>query len=180
MISRIMDEKELLRQIRSGDTAAFNELVILYQPKIVQHCLSIVKDYESAQDLSQEAFLRAFSKLNTFEGNASFYTWVFRIAHNLSLNYLKKVQKTHLREFREEIFIPSTDVSSKKQATEEVFVEAMKKLDQKQRVVFEMYEIEKRPQKEIAHLLNIPLGTVRSRLHYARRKMRAIVSELLK
>lgn len=166
-----MDEKELIKLSLQGDEKAFSSLMLLHQEMVFRHCLSIVKDEEIAQDLKQEAFLHAYQHLNTFRMEAKFSTWIWRIAHNLCLNYLKKRRLTELP-YKEELL-------SEPPARKEIDPEMMQKiheglntLAQEHRIVFEMYELQGMPQKQIAAQLNVPYGTVRSRLHYARKKLR--------
>jgi RNA polymerase sigma-70 factor (ECF subfamily) len=175
-----MDEKEIIRKIKEGDQTAFTELFATYQPKILQHCLSVVKDQEIAEDLSQETFLQAYKKFDTFRQDSSFYTWLFRIAHNLSLNQLKKMKKGKIEEFHDESFLQLPVQQQEHPELEKAVQEGIKTLNEKHAEVFKLYEIEKKSQKEIAMLLNIPNGTVRSRLYYARRKMRSYLSNYTK
>ncbi|MFN0065919.1 MAG: RNA polymerase sigma factor [Chlamydiales bacterium] len=160
-----MDEEKLIRKSREGDEAAFGELVTSCREKIMRHCASIVHDEEAAQDLVQETFLRAYTHLNTFAARSSFYTWVWRIAHNLSLNYVKKNRN-------EELF--DENIGKSAQLSTEMYDEVLALLPPKQRVVFALYYIENLSQKEIGERLNIPYGTVRSRLHYAREKLASL------
>lgn len=166
-----MQEKELIIKARAGDEEAFASLVSLYRAKIFQHCLSIVKDEEIAQDLVQETLIHAFRHLDTFRMQSSFYTWLYRIAHNLSLNYLKKDKRAKERELKEEIFLTAAKEEVEEDNFDTKLREILKDLPPKQRIVVEMYYLEHIPQKEIAARLNIPPGTVRSRLFNARKKI---------
>ncbi|NGX54441.1 MAG: ECF RNA polymerase sigma factor SigW [Chlamydiae bacterium] len=174
-----MGEKELIERSQKGDEEAFSELMGLYQPKIFQHCLGIVKDEEIAQDLTQETFLHAYQHLDTFHGRSRFYTWIYRIAHNLSLNFLKKTHRTQEFEFKEEL-LPAGLISEDQLENEEfnqALQAALQTLPPKQRIVFEMYDLQHIPHKEIAVKLDISPGTVRSRLYYARRKLRPLLAQ---
>jgi RNA polymerase sigma-70 factor, ECF subfamily len=172
-----MDERELIQKSLEGEEGAFDILVEQNWPSVYRHCLRIVKDEESAQDLAQETFLHAFQHLPSFRREASFSTWIWRIAHNLSLNYLKKRRYSE-QELKEELLPPK--FFAQKEIDEELMLKiqrAMESLSPKFRLVFEMYDLKHIPQKEIAVKLGIPHGTVRSRLFYARKKIREFLGE---
>lgn len=162
-------EKEIIARCLQGDKEAMDQLVKENWARVYHHCLRIVQDEGAAEDLAQETFLKAFAHLDTFKQKSKFSTWVWRIAHNLSLNYLKKL---HRDEPLKEEIIPGEEVSVEEKEFFEQVEEAMKVLDEKHRIVFELYDLKHIPQKEIAAELDIPHGTVRSRLHYARQKIR--------
>lgn len=162
-----MQDDELIQKSLQGDDEAFGELVKKYSPNVFQHCFSMVKDVEIAQDLTQETFLRIFKNLGSFHHRARFSTWIWRIAHNVTLNYLKKKRPTE-EKFIEEIMGEKTEDREKLvDMTEE-----LNRLSPKHRLVMQMYYQENLSQKEIAAKLNIPCGTVRSRLHYARGRIK--------
>ncbi len=165
-----MDEHSLIEQSRKGNREAMDQLVRTHWDRVYHHCLRMVHDEKMAEDLAQETFVRAFEHLETFQERAQFSTWVWRIAHNLSINYLRKL---HVKEqaLNEELF--SAEVDKEEGAFMEQVKRALETLDEKHRIVFELYDLEHLPQKEIAAQLDIPHGTVRSRLHYARLKVRA-------
>lgn len=154
-----MDEKELIDKTLEGDEKAFEQLVKNHRDQIFHHCLDIVKQSAAAEDIVQEAFIHAYQHLKNFNRRSSFYTWLFRIAHNLALNYLKKESRRHEIEEKMDV-APSIDRAQ--------FKELLPLLPYKQRIVFEMYYIDQLTQKEIGKKLGIAHGTVRSRLHYAR------------
>ncbi|MCC5831935.1 MAG: sigma-70 family RNA polymerase sigma factor [Chlamydiales bacterium] len=164
-----MQEEELLEKSLNGDKEAMDILVREHWDRVYHHCLQIVQDESMAEDLAQETFVHAFKHLYSFKRRSLFSTWIWRIAHNLSLNYLKKKHR-HERPLIEEI-LPSQEQQEEREFYLRV-EEALKTLDEKHRVVFELYHLKQISQKEIATLLNIPHGTVRSRLYYARLKVR--------
>jgi RNA polymerase sigma-70 factor, ECF subfamily len=167
-----MDERELIQKSQQGDEEAFAQLMYAHQGMILRHCLSLVHDQEIAEDLTQEAFVQAYRHLARFRMEAHFSTWVWRIAHNLALNYLKK-HRVIEQEFQEGILHPHS--LSEEGVTEEYMSKiraAMERLPAKHRVVFEMFALKRIPQKQIAATLGLACGTVRSRLHYARKKIK--------
>ncbi|MBS0623604.1 MAG: RNA polymerase sigma factor [Verrucomicrobia bacterium] len=164
-----MEEKELIRKSRNGDMAAFEELLLLHRNKIFAHCLQLTKDESAAEDLTQEACLKALHNLPGFKEHAAFGTWLWRIAHNLCLDYLRK-QNHHPTISLEEEKTKAQDVDGS------VIQDCLEHLPLKQREVFELFYVQKLSQKEIAKKINVPHGTVRSRLHYAKKKLRKFFS----
>ena len=167
-----MEERELIQKTLKGEEWAFNQLIEQNKGNVYSHCLGIVKDELIAEDLTQEAFLHAFKHLGSFRMEASFSTWLWRITHNLALNHIKR--HPHIeQEFHEEHLLPKPEL--KKEIDEDLMFNiqrALEKLPLKHRIVFEMFDLQHIPQKEIAATLGVPHGTVRSRLHYARKKIR--------
>jgi len=164
-----MLEEELIDKSLAGDKEAMDILVREHWDRVYHHCLRIVQDESMAEDLAQETFVHAFQHLGSFQRRARFSTWIWRIAHNLSLNYLKKKHR-HEQMLIEEI-VPSQETKNETEFFQQI-EKALETLDEKHRVVFELYDLQHIPQKEIAAQLNIPHGTVRSRLHYARLMVR--------
>lgn len=177
-------EQDLIRQCREGNEDAFAELISLYKPRILSLCHKIVKDHEIAEDLTQEAFLRSYRKLDTFRGDSRFYTWLYRIAFNLTINYLKKKRRLQERELKEHILTKEQGRKAVKRMTrfiplevldqnemKELLQEALIFLSPTHRDVFILYVLRGIPQKTIAKVMEINYGTVRSRLHYARKEI---------
>lgn len=171
-----MLEKELVERSKKGDEEAFAELMHTYEGKIYQQCLGIIKDEELAKDVTQETFVHAYQHLSTFRMESQFYTWIYRIAKNLSLNLLRK-RKHREQELKEELFVipVSPEAEPIKEEIKVRMFKALKELPEKQRIVIELFDIQNLSIKEIATQLKIPSGTVRSRLFYARKKMREII-----
>jgi RNA polymerase sigma-70 factor, ECF subfamily len=170
------NERELIRKSIEGEEGAFDMLVMQHRESVFRHCLGIVKDEEIAQDLTQETFVHAFQHLATFRMESRFSTWLWRIAHNLSLNYLKK-NRTITLEFKEEI-LPSKWIKEENEDLLLKIQDAMQHLSPKHRLVFELFELKHIPQKQIAAELGISYGTVRSRLFYARKKIKQFLQEV--
>lgn len=145
----------------------FEELFRRYQPKVYALCLRIVHDEALASDLTQEAFLHAYSHLSSLREPTLFSHWLMKIAKNLSLTQLKKQKDLS---FRDELLVEqkSEERILEEEERDEKIEAAIKELSPKQREIFELYHKEKLSHKEIAYRLDIPIGTSRSRLHYAR------------
>lgn len=166
-----MEEDSLLDRSLAGEEEAFTELMSQNQVAVFRHCLSVVRDEEIAQDLTQETFLQAYRHLGDFKRKAKFSTWLWKIAHNLSLAYLKK--HNHLQELplKEEIVASTPPPPEEDREKIDSIRAELSTLDEKHRIVFELYHFNRLSQKEIAAQLQIPPGTVRSRLHYAKKKL---------
>ena len=156
-----MDERDLIQKCVAGDEKAFTELMKSHQGMVFRHCLSVVHDQEIAEDLTQETFVHAYQHLKDFRMQARFSTWLWRISHNLSLNYLKKRRGVQ-QEFREELLSPQCLVQEGGDEERMVNIrKAMETLSPKHRIVFEMYDLQGVPQKQIAAELGLAYGTVR-------------------
>jgi len=166
-----MQEREIIKRILRGEQEAFELLIAPHGVKILSHLKQMVKDDEVALDLLQDASIHAFQKLGSFKQKSTFYTWYWRIAHNLALNWLKKQKRASLVELKSEQMATQEPSFLQEVQDNEVVLEKMALLSEKQRLVFELYVVEKLSQKEIAGRLKVPVGTVRSRLFYARKKM---------
>lgn len=167
-----MHETFLINKSKEGDEKAFTELVQLYRPRIVSHILSIVKDESITEDLTQEAFISAYHHIGQFQQNSSFFTWLWRIGHNKALAWLRTQKKRPTVEFKEELYY---GVSNSDDESKEIIPYLLQFLPEKQRVTYQMFAIERLSQKEIAARLGVPLGTVRSRIYYARKNLIVLI-----
>ncbi len=181
---------DLVTRSQSGDTAAFDELVVKYSPKLYGLIYHMTSNREDTNDLLQDVFAKAYKSINKFQGKSSFYTWVYAIATNMTLNFLKKRNRRrgmslddvdsaieHDQEFIE--------ITSKSDPVRETYIgelqkklnEAMQTLSDNHRAVVTMYDIQGMPHTEIAKILNLSEGTVRSRLFYAHRQLQTQLGE---
>ncbi|MDA7915960.1 sigma-70 family RNA polymerase sigma factor [Verrucomicrobia bacterium] len=186
------EETRLIERTRSGDLAAYGELIRYFQPRVYATVYNMTSNHEDAADLTQEALVKAFQSLKSFKGQSGFYTWVYRIAINKTINYLKK----HRR--RKHISLNDVDSSIERDSDfvalisndtprrdmkltelQEKLNEAMQILSEKHRLVVVLHDIDGVPHEEIARMTNSNVGTVRSRLFYARQQLQAKLSEYL-
>jgi RNA polymerase sigma factor (sigma-70 family) len=188
------EDRELVRQAQGGDLDAFDELVTRYQERIYALTYHMTSHHEDATDLAQESFVKAWKALRNFKGDSSFYTWVYRIAVNHTLNHLKsRRQRTqHLSlndlDFNAENDPDLVQLISHKNPRREVNLrelgqrlnEAMMKLSEEHRTVVTLHDIQGMPHDEIAKILDCNPGTVRSRLFYARQQLQAWMSDFLR
>jgi RNA polymerase sigma factor (sigma-70 family) len=187
------DEMKLVKLAQGGDLSAYDELVKRYQERIYATVYHMTANHEDANDLAQEAFIKAFQALRSFKGGSSFYTWVYRIAVNKTINFLKQ------RKNRAQMSLDDLDINaehdpdlvaliSEKTPRREIsLVElqeklnvAMQKLSEPHRLVVTLHDVQGLSHEEIAEIMECNIGTVRSRLFYARQQLQAYLSDYLK
>ena len=165
----------LLRRAREGDTAAFGELVERHQTRIYAVCLRILADPEEARDAAQEAFVTAFRKLGQFRGDAAFTTWLHRIAVNACYDALRRAKRrpmlhaveAHDDDRAPEPGPPTPDPADEIAGTIDV-ARALARVPENFRIVLVLADIEDLPYDEISRVLEVPVGTVKSRVHRGR------------
>ncbi len=173
-------DEELVRRFQSGDESAFNELVLRYQEKIYWVARRFTNDHDNADDITQEVFCKMYESLREFRGDSSVYTWLYRIAVNVSLNLLRR-QK--LRDFfRLDDLLETAgdeqetpDAIIEKAEHESLVEEAVASLPEKQRAVFVMRYYEELPYEEIAAILKTSVGGLKANYYHAVRKVGAYI-----
>jgi RNA polymerase sigma-70 factor (ECF subfamily) len=191
--SSVFDESALVAKARAGDSAAFNELVTHYERKIFRLAKHITQSDEDAEDVLQEAFLKAYEHLPDFQGQSKFYTWIVRIAVNESLMKLRKrksdrtVPLDEPLDTGEDVVVREIavweDDPEKKYSREElakILDEAVQSLRQAFRTVFVLRDIEELSTEETAEALGISVPAVKSRLLRARLQLREKLTRLFK
>jgi len=157
----------------------FNEIVRKYQKKIYYLCYRMVENEEDAKDLSQEVFVKVYLKLKDFKGKSSLFTWIYRIACNICINFTKK-KKIKFEELKPETTAdsanPEKDLQKKYLSIQ--IEKAINTLPPKQRAVFVMRNYENLQHKEIAEIMGKSLGTVKSNYHQAVFKLRELLAPL--
>jgi RNA polymerase sigma factor RpoE len=187
------EERALVRRAQEGDTSAFDELVRRYQERIYGTLYHMTASHEDANDLAQEAFIKAYQALRSFKGDSSFFTWVYRIAVNRAINFLK--QRKHRAamslndldlnaENHPDLVALVSERTPRREAAltelQEKLNEAMQTLSEPHRLVVTLHDIQGLPHDEIAKIMDCNVGTVRSRLFYARQQLQAQLSDYLK
>jgi len=192
-----IDDTVLVELCREGDSAAMERLIIKYQNRIYNTILKICANVDDAAELTQETFVKIIENIDKFEGRSSFYTWAFRIAVNLTLNYCKRnvrlgfksldaqsdesTQQTKkvLKQFLTDARSPDPAVEVQAKEIGELVIKALMKLDDDQRTIIVLRDIEGMNYAHIAQVLNIELGTVKSRLSRARSNLREFLEAVL-
>jgi RNA polymerase sigma factor (sigma-70 family) len=183
----------LVQRTQQGDLPAYDELIRRYQERIYATIYHMTGSHEDANDLAQETFIKAFTALKTFKGDSSFYTWVYRIAVNKTINFRKlRKNRSHLSlndmDFNAEndpdmVQLVSDKTPRRDAALSELhdkLGEAMQKLSPVHRLVVTLHDVQGLPHEEIATIMDCNIGTVRSRLFYARQQLQAYLSDYLK
>jgi len=186
------DDQALVRAAQKGDMGAFEELVARHRDKLYARAFSMMRNEEEALDLSQEAWVKGWQRLAQFQGDSSFGTWMTRIVINLCLDQLRK-QKRHRTDSIEAMSEESGGVERQMPVITVnptaglERVELRKRIDQalgqlshEHRTVLVLHEFEEMEYKQIAKTMGCSIGTVMSRLFYARRKMASLLAELKK
>ena len=185
-------EKDLVRRAQARDLDAYAELMQRYQRRIYALIYNMTGNNEDTEDLIQDVFLKAYSALEKFQGKSSFYTWVYRIAVNRTINFVKKRKKRQAASLndvdsgveRDEAYVELSSKSTpfRDARNSEIFEKlnaALQKLSEKHRTVVVMHDIEGIPHDRIAEIIGVSSGTVRSRLFYARRQLQADLAEYM-
>jgi RNA polymerase sigma-70 factor (ECF subfamily) len=188
-----LPDADLVFKAQQGDLHAFDELVERYHGKIYGLTYNMTSNREDAEDLVQEVFVKAFNALPRFQGKSSFYTWIYRIAINKTINYRKKRNRKRalsLDQFDQEIKTDEVyhDLTAKGSPLRNLSLtelqkklnEALQTLSEKHRTVVVMHDMQGIPHEEIAKVVGASVGTVRSRLFYARRQMQVELTEFMK
>ena len=183
----------LVQRAQNGDYTAYDELVRRYQERVYATVYHMTSNHEDAGDLTQETFIKGFTALKSFKGDSSFYTWVYRIAVNKTINFIKqRKNRTHLSlndldfnaENDPEMVNMVSDKTPRRDAglneLQEKLNEAMQKLSPVHRLVVTLHDVQGLPHEEIAVIMDCNIGTVRSRLFYARQQLQAYLSDYLK
>lgn len=183
------EEKKVLDRARSGDKTAYRRLVEAYQDRLFGLVLSLVHDREQAEDLTQEIFVKVWFALDSFEGESAFYTWIYRIASNHCLDYLRKrrpIQISIDRPVTEESEATlenqlEAPFSDRPEAPLEAVSEAaaiLDRLDPDQKMILCLRELEGHSYEELAEILDCPINTVKSRLNRAREALKEAYEKL--
>ena len=179
-MGEINNDKELVKKAQKGDKVAFDALVTKYQFKVVNLVTRFVKDVDEAQDVAQEAFIKAYRGLANFRGDSAFYTWLYRIAINSAKNYIvsqSRKSPTYAVDIDDaehmetaaalkEIGTPEGKLLTSE--IENTVYKAIKELPEDLKTAITLRELEGMTYEEIANVMECPIGTVRSRIFRAR------------
>ncbi len=183
----------VVKRVQAGDVAAFDQLIRKYRERLFGVVYNLTSNREDTADLVQDAFIKAFQSINRFQGQASFFTWLYKIAVNTTLSHLRKNRMRtffSLEKIQEED--PSSkilaDLTDKTGADRDAYLkelqeklnEALQKLSIKHRTVITLFEIDGLSHAEIAEIMECSEGTVRSRLHYAKQFLQGELGKYLR
>lgn len=176
------EDQQAIDEVLAGDSSAFGELVTKYQNRLLSLLYHACGDRGLAEDIGQEAFARAYHKLNLYAGNAQFYTWLAKIAMNLlASNRRKKSIENQVPREGFEIALDAVGDGNQPETqmqlteTQQYVRQAIAMLDEERRTVLLLRDFDGLDYDQIAQTLDIPVGTVRSRLHRARLELKSIL-----
>jgi RNA polymerase sigma-70 factor (ECF subfamily) len=180
----------LIDRALAGDNAAFEALFEKYREKVYRVVYGYVHDKDDALDVTQEAFIKAFKNLPGFERESGFYTWLTRIAINLAIDFRRRRARKKVVAL-EDYMDPEGKVGGstgephptrrlEERELRERYFQALEQLSEKHRTVFLLHTVEDMAYKDIASALDISIGTVMSRLHYARKRLQELLADYLK
>ena len=183
----------VVRKVQEGDVAAFDKLILKYRARIFGVVYNLTSNREDASDLTQEAFIKAFQSINRFQGQSSFFTWLYKITVNSALSHLRKnrlrtffsLEKLHDEGGAAQFVDQLTDKNGVERDSylrelQEKLNESLQKLSIKHRTVITLFEIDGLSHTEIAQIMDCSEGTVRSRLHYAKQFLQGELGKYLR
>jgi RNA polymerase sigma-70 factor (ECF subfamily) len=188
------DDLTLVRRAQAGeDMGAYDQLVRRYQERLYATVYHMTSNHEDANDLVQETFIKAFRALKSFKGDSSFYTWIYRIAVNKTINFLKQRKNRVQMSLNDLDFNVENDpdlvalISEKTprrslhlSELQEKLNGALRKLSEHHRMVVVLHDVQGLSHEEVGRIMDCNVGTVRSRLFYARQQLQAHLSDYLK
>ena len=182
----------VVERVQDGEVEAFDALVKKYRQSLFSVVYNMTSNREDASDITQEVFIKAFQSIGRFRGQASFYTWLYRIAVNTSITFVKKSRRQRFVNYEtidetvasEEILASLTAKNKTEKGAilselQEKLNDSLQKLSPKHRIVVILHDIEGMSHKSIAKIIKTSTGTVRSRLHYAKRELQAYLKDYL-
>lgn len=189
-------DRELVALVQGGDQAAFRELFDSYHRRAFAIAIGVVKNEEEALDIVQEAFIKVHKHIHNFQGSSSFYTWLYRIVMNLSIDHIRRSKKARELDYDDRIGRDGAGAVGAEALTPKVgapnpgkavlrrelavaIQEALDQLPEYHRAVIVLREIEGLSYEEMSEVLEVPKGTIMSRLFHARKKMQGLLSGYL-
>jgi RNA polymerase sigma-70 factor, ECF subfamily len=184
------DDDALVREAQSGDMAAFEELVARHRDKVYGRAFTILRNEDDALDASQEAWVKTWQRLSQFKGESSFATWITRIVINLCLDHLRKQKRQQAESIEQmdddlggvERQMPTVPVNPterlERSELRQRIDQALAQMTVEHRTALILHEFEELEYKEIAHRMGCSIGTVMSRLFYARRKLAVLLARV--
>jgi RNA polymerase sigma factor (sigma-70 family) len=186
-------DDQLVDRTKAGDARAFDELVVRFSPRLYGLIYNMTSSHEDTNDLLQEVFAKAYRSIRGFQGKSSFYTWMHTISVNMTINFLKKRNRRKTMSLddvdngilNDPDFIAATSNGDPSHSANLVELqkklnESMMKLSHEHRAVVTMFDIQGMPHADIAKILKISEGTVRSRLFYAHKQLQNHLQEFIK
>ena len=187
------NEKNVVNRAQNGDMEACDELIRHYQERIYSTIYHMISNHEDASDLAQITFIKAIQKISNFKGQSSFFTWLYRIAVNNTINFIRTKRKRVILSINqmqedfdrgEELLgliskeTPQRNIN--RLELQRILNAAMLKLSPNHRLVVTLHDVQGMPHEQIGEIMDCNTNTVRTRLHYARKQLQAHLSDYLK
>jgi RNA polymerase sigma-70 factor (ECF subfamily) len=192
-----VDEEDLIRRCQRGDLEAMEILIVRYQDRLYNTILKICSNPDDAAELTQETFVKVIEKITTFKGKSRFYTWLFRIGMNLTLTFCKRRGRLPVQSLEAPLNAPAEAAGNRLSAyltckekmdpavlvqdreIRQILLQMLGRLDEDHRVVLVLRDIEGMNYQEIAQILEVELGTVKSRISRARANLKELLEAVL-
>lgn len=181
-----LNEKELVKRLKTGDQLAFTQIVDLYQEQVVNTCMGMVHNLQDAEDLSQDVFIEVFKSIHQFNGESKFSTWLYRIAISKSLNLIRSRKRQKRAAFFKSLVgleklenlsmgnnsfnHPGVNIENQEKA--KLLFAKINELPEKQRVVFTLCKLEELSYKEVAEITELSVSSIESLMHRAKKNLR--------
>jgi RNA polymerase sigma-70 factor (ECF subfamily) len=181
------DDRRLIAESVAGNVPAFGVLVRRYQDRLFNAVLRVVDNAEDAADVVQDAFLNAYQSLNSFKGDSEFFTWLYRIAFNAAISLRRKRKAVlsfdgagddKMAEPADHSDYASPELALSRSEEDALVLAGLERLSPDHRAVLVLKDMEGRRYEDIAQILDLPIGTVRSRLHRGRLELREILQKM--
>ena len=171
-------DQQLVERVQKGDKRAFDLLVIKYQHKVLAVISRFIRDHAEAQDVAQEAFIKAYRALPNFRGDSAFYTWIYRIAVNTCLTYLKKEKRQAKDELTPNLIENTEEGFADKEKQEQIkaLYTCISKLEENERIIITLV-MDEVPYPEIAEISGISEGNLRVKIHRIKHKLTELYNQ---
>lgn len=181
-----LDDQQLIRLTLDGQQEAFGHLIHKYQGRLYNGMVHIIRDPSEAEDVVQDAFVLAMTRLDSFKGNSQFFTWLYRIGYNVAITKLRKKKPTVSLQGNDDSFKlnlpddgPAPGDKMSQQESVSQLMTAMGRLTEEHRSILVLREMEEMDYDAISQILDLPVGTVRSRLHRARSQLKEQLEQIM-
>ena len=179
-----LTDEEIAREVQSGDVNIFGVLIKRYEKKMLRYAKKFLFDYDDAEDIVQEVFLKAYINIQSFDTGRKFSSWLYRIAHNEFINAIKKKKRQPLSFFDPDTLFPrmiskeNADTKANERELSQMLDKCLNKLNTKYREPLILYYFEEMSYKEIADVLRVPIATVGIRLQRGKKNMKTLYEKL--
>jgi RNA polymerase sigma-70 factor (ECF subfamily) len=184
----MIDEQSLVKRAKNGDLEAYEEIIKLYDKKVFSLIFNMIRNQDDVEDIAQEVFIKIYRNLKNFKEESSLYTWIYRITVNICIDEMKKRkqvvyldEKIQVQDGEIEIQIPDTgkplDEIAEDKEIKDRLINCINKLPENARIMIALRDIKEFSYQEIAEILNLNIGTVKSKINRARNMLKALLGQ---